>query len=148
MTDWAEYWRIYRKRTGELTWRLATPDDIPAIRRLRNATERLLHTPQGANSVFSLPVLLALVAEDDNGKVVDVIQVEAQLEIIKQSCNSVGFHEAAGLKDDLAAWARALGFKTARITLQTRFRETMKAVLYAAGFRCEDGDRSFWKIRI
>lgn len=140
----AEAWKDYRRCTGKLVWRLATPDDLPAIRRLRNLSERFLHQKQSQIGLFSPPVLLTLVAENEHGKIVDCLYVQSIVEISKISCTKAGFEEIAGLEADLYAWLRGIGFKQAIINTNHGLREHMRPVLEKLGFKCQDGMFSRW----
>lgn len=142
------YWKGYKRVTGELSWRLATPDDLPAIRRLRNVAERFLNKPQRNPGLFERPVLLALVAENSRGKIVDLVYVEAQVEIVKMALTAVGFQESIALEEDLAPWLRGLGFKTAIVTTNQTLKGKMEQRLKSAGFMCMDALLSCWKRRI
>ena len=141
-------WKNFRKVTGRLTWRLATPNDLPAIRRLRNVTERFLKQPQRNPQLFSLPVLLSLVAENEHGRIVDLVYVEAHVEVVKVACSAVGLEESFALDEDLSAWLRSIGFRTALVTTNHRLKPRMADELKAAGFKCMDALFSHWKRRI
>lgn len=140
----AEMWKGYRKCTGKLTWRLATPDDLPRIRRLRNISERFLHQRQSQIGLFSPPVLLTLVAENEHGRIVDALYVQSIVEISKIACTEAGLEETAGLEEDLYAWLRGIGFKKAIINTNHGLREHMKPVLEKLGFRCADDTFARW----
>lgn len=144
MSDWIEHWRGWSKRTGDLLWRAAEPRDLPAIRRLQNVAERFMGVPQKKLSLFELPILLTLVAENERGKIVDAIVIEAQVEIVKLSCTSAGFEESDQLQDDLAPWLRSLGFRTVLATTPPQFKERMTPGLVRSGFRCLDKALSYW----
>jgi hypothetical protein len=148
VTDWTQFWHDYRRTTGTLTWRLATPVDLPAIRRLRSITERFLGKPQRDLSLFRFPVLLALVAENERGVIVDCLFLEAQVEVVKTSCSRKGLEESAGLEEDLLHWLRAKGFRTLWVTTIPRLRDRMAQVLGMAGFKCLDGVMSVWRRRL
>ncbi len=141
---WIEFWRNYARPTGGLTWRVVMPADLPAIRKLQNTTERLMKFPQRAPSLFAPPVMLALAAVDDKGKIVDVLYVERQVEIAKIACTPQGFEESAELQDDLVVWLRSLGFRTALATTPPNIKEQMSEGLTKAGFRCLDRSLSYW----
>ena len=140
----SEFWRGYKKVTGRLTWRLATPDDMPAIRRLRNVSERFLHQRQSQIGLFSPPVLLTLVAENAQGKIVDCLYVQSIVEISKIACTGPGLDETAGLEEDLCLWLKGIGFKQAIINTNHTLRERMRPVLEKLGFKCQDGMFSRW----
>ena len=142
--NWLEHWKGWSRCTGELLWRAAEPRDLPAIRRLWNVTERFTGVPQRKPSLFELPVLLALVAENEHGKIVDALYIEAQVELIKVSCTKAGFEESDRLQEDLAPWLRSLGFRTALATTPERFKERMTPGLIRSGFRCLDRTLSLW----
>jgi hypothetical protein len=140
----SEFWKDYRKTTGRLTWRLATPGDLPRIRRLINVSERFLHQKQSRIGLFSPPVLLTLVAENERGKIVDALCVESVVEISKIACTRAGFEETAGLEADLYTWLRGVGFKQAIINTNHGLRERMRPILERLGFRCKDDIFSRW----
>jgi hypothetical protein len=127
-----------------LTWRLALPEDQPAIDRIKEASERLLDEKQKSPALFERPVLLALVAEDDTGQVVDALYLEAQVEVVKIGCSSTALVETAGLESDLYTWLRGMGFKTATIRTRKSLKEKMAYVLEYLGFECEDDTFSRW----
>lgn len=143
-TDWTEYWRTYSKTTGRYLWRAAVPDDLPKIRRLQNVTERFLGIEQRKPCLFAPPVLLALVAENDRGQIVDVLWLEAQVEIAKVACTASSFEESAGLQEDLAAFLRARGFRTVVATCMPKLKDRMAEGFVKAGFRCLDRVFSYW----
>ena len=140
----ANFWKGYSRNTGNLTWRLATPADQPAIDRIKNVSERFLHEKQKSPALFDRPVLLALVAEDAEGKIVDALYLEAQVEVVKVGCSEDGLVETAGLEADLYQWLRGMGFKTATIRTRKSLKEKMRVVLEHLGFHCEDDSFSRW----
>lgn len=141
----ASYWKDYRRTAGDLTWRLAKPEDQPAIDRIRETSERLLNEKQKAPNLFDRPVLLALVAEDVAGNVVDALYLEAQVEVVKMGCSSESFTATMDIEKDLYAWLRGLGIKTATVRTRSSLKEVMQPILGFLGFECEDDDFSHWK---
>lgn len=146
--DWLAFWQTYRRRTGTLTWRLATSNDLQAVRRLRNITERFIGKPQRGVSLFEKPVLLALVAENEQGKIVDTVYVEMQVEIVKVAATRKGMEEGAVLEDDIEMWLRDLGFKTVWATTMNRLKGNMTPTFMRLGFKCLDGMLSVWRRRL
>ena len=140
-----ESWRGYHRTTGKLQWRLATPDDLPAIRRLRTVSERLLGMAPRNPALFSSPVLRTLGAENETGNVVDCIYVEAQVELVKMSCSEESLREMAGLEEDISTWLRKIGIKTVLATTIPRRKSGMARALEALGFNCADGALTYWK---
>lgn len=140
----ASFWKDYRRTTGDLTWRLAVPEDQAAIDRIIETSERLLDEKQKSPNLFAAPVMLALVAEDTEGNVVDALYLEAQVEVVKIGCSSTSFVETAGIESDLYAWLRGLGLKTATVKTRQSLKEKMSYVLSFLGFHCEDDEFSRW----
>lgn len=138
-------WKDYQRTTGNLTWRLATPEDQPAIERIRKASERLLGEKQKEIDLFKFPILLALVADDAHGRIIDAVYVEAQVEIVKVGCTEPGLVETAGIEPELYASLRGWGFKTAIVRTRRSLKEKMSFVLTYLGLRCEDDDFSYWR---
>ena len=140
----ATYWTDFRRTTGNLTWRLAQKEDQPAIDRIIEASERVLDEKQKSPALFGRPVLLALVAEDEKGEVVDALYLETTVEVCKVGCSSTALIETAGLESDLYAWLRGMGFKTATIRTRKSLKEKMAYVLEFLGFECADEKFSHW----
>ena len=141
----AKFWDEYRKTTGELTWRLATTEDQPAIDRIRETSERLLNEAQKNPDLFAVPIMLVLVAENPIGEIVDALYVEAQVEVVKIGCATESFIETLDLQSDIHAWLRGLGIKTAIVRTRLSLKEKMRYVLSFLGFECQDDEFSYWK---
>ena len=141
----AEFWKDYRKTTGSLTWRLAVPDDLPRIRRLRNISERFLGMPQRDTRLFSMPVLLTLVAENERGKIVDCIYMEAQVEVVKIGCDAGAFEESGALNEDLGRWLRSIGIRTVLVTTTERTEKRMTSFLHKLCFHRAEAMFRYWK---
>jgi hypothetical protein len=146
--DWISFWSTYRKTTGELTWRVATPEDLPRILKLRKIMDRFLGQKQDDPLLFSRPVLLCLVAENRDGLVVDGLYVEAKVEILKLNCTERGFRETAALVDDLYPWLKALGFRFANVVVTNRLADRMGATLKACGFSKVRDVFTYWVQRL
>jgi hypothetical protein len=141
----SEFWRGYSKCTGRLTWRLATPVDLPAIRRLRTISERFLGQPQRNAPLFSMPVLLTLVAENERGKIVDCVFLEAQVEIAKMACTAESLTELGGLEEDLSKWLRTIGIRTVLATTLAGPKGKMARALDGLGFKCCERVWTYWR---
>lgn len=140
----ANFWKDYRRTAGDLTWRLAAPEDQPAIDRIRETSERLLNEKQKVPDLFAAPVMLALVAEDATGNVVDALYLEAQVEVIKMGCSLDSFTATLDVEKDLYAWLRGLGIRRATVRTRSSLKEAMRPILSFLGFECEDEDFSHW----
>lgn len=138
----SEFWKNWTKCTGSLRWRLATPDDLPAIRRLRNASQRLTGEPQRNPALFDMPVLLTLVAENQDGKIVDALYLEAQVELVKIGCSPDGLAEIAGLEEDLSIYLKSIGIRTVLATTLVTRKDKMADGLISLGFKSCEG---FWR---
>ena len=134
----ADFWKDYRRVTGKLTWRLATPDDLPRIRRIKNVSERFLNQKQKNIPLFDPPVLLTLVAENAEAKIVDCLYIEAQVELVKMGCSPESLAELAGLEEDLTIYFKSLGIKTVLATTLKKRADGMAPGLTDLGFKsCE-----------
>jgi hypothetical protein len=140
-----EFWNGWTQKTGTLSWRLAGTDDLPAIRKLMNATQRLTGEVQRNPRLFSMPTLLTLVAQNEDGKIVDCLYVEAQVEIVRMACNPESMEESSKLEPDLVQWLRSIGIRTVLATTLPGHREKMVAGLEASGFKCLDQIFSLWR---
>lgn len=139
-------WTNYRRKVGDLTWRLATIDDIPEILALWRVTDRLLGK-QDKPMLFAPPVMLTMVAEDDAGKIVDALYCEAVLDVTKIGCSRAGFDGAEAVVEDLRKWAAHRSFRLARIAIPRRLLGAMEGVLRRFGFHCAD-EFSHWVRRL
>jgi len=140
----ATYWHGFERKTGKLTWRLAVPADQPAIDRLREASQRRLREIQKDVELFARPVVVAFVAENLFGDIVDCLYVEAQVEIVKIGLSEDSFMEVDGIAPELNEWLKGMGFKTATIRTRKSLTEMMSVVLEYLGFTCEDKAFSRW----
>jgi hypothetical protein len=143
MNDWSNY----RRRAGDLTWRLATVEDIPDILKLWRTTEKLLGK-QDKPMLFAPPVLLAMVAEDDHGKICDAFYCEAVLDVTKIGCSRRGFEGSEVIVEDLRKWAARRSFRLARIAIPKKLAGVMAATLKLFGFSCVDDNLSHWARRL
>ena len=141
----SEFWRGFSKCTGRLTWRLATADDLGSINRLKNVSERFLGQPQRNPSLFRMPVLLALVAENEQGKIVDCIYLEAQVELVKLACTADSLTELAGLEEDLSKWLRSIGIRTVLATTLVGPKSKISNALHEHGFKACEGIWAYFK---
>ena len=144
----ASFWKGYRRKTGSLTWRLATPEDVPRIRHLGKIMERFLGLKQDFPDMFARPVLLCLVAENEAGQIVDGLYIEAKAEILKINCTARGYAGMEEIKDDLQNWLKGIGFRYANIVAPRKIKGKMLPQLKRMGF-WEIGSRfSHWMRRL
>lgn len=144
--NWARFWHSYSKTTVTgITWRLATPDDMGSIRRIRGISERLRGVPQRKPNLFEKPVLLALVAENEHGRIIDAVYVEMQVEVVKIGLSASGMIESAAIEPDLTQWLRDLNFRTVLVTTPPTLKERMGNFLKVLGFRSSEGKLTYWR---
>lgn len=127
------YWKDYRKQAGGLTWRLATLEDVPAIIALWMTTDKLLG-PQDKPHLFAFPVLLTLVAVDEDGKIMDAVYFEGEVSVTKIGASKDGFEAFAPVVEDARNWLKAIGFRLARITIPAELQAVMAPTLRSYGF--------------
>lgn len=80
--------------------------------------------------------MLALVAEDKSGKIVDCLILEAQVEVSKVGCNAQSFLEASGLAQDLLNWLHQQSIRKAFLSLSRPGTPEQEQMLEEIGFRC------------
>jgi hypothetical protein len=92
-----------------------------------------------------MPVLLTLVAENERGKIVDCLYLEAQVELVKMACSPESLAELAGLEEDLSRWLRSIGIRTVLATTLAGPKDKMAKALENLGFKCCDRVWSYFK---
>ena len=100
---------------------------------------------QRNNQLFTMPTLLTLVAENERGKIVDCLSIEAQVELVKMGCSPESLAELAGLEEDLSTWLRSIGIRTVLATTLAERKDKMAAGLQALRFHCADRVFSYWR---
>lgn len=96
-------------------------------------------------SLFRMPVLLTLVAENERGKIVDALYLEAQVELVKLACTAESLTELAGLEEDLSKWLRSIGIRTVLATTLVGPKDKMSSALEALGFKACGGVWAYFK---
>lgn len=144
----SDYWHDFKKCTGDLTWRIATPQDVFRIEELRKHTEKITGEPQLDPNLFAMPTLIALVGQDKEGKVVECVYIEAQVELIKMTCDPGSFKEIAMLEPEFSTYLRSLGIKWVLAKTLPRHSPKMGDGLKSMGFSCIDRVFSFWRRRL
>jgi|ERR1700744_6449582 len=136
-------WEHFSFRAGNVTWRIARPKDIQAIDELLEEKDRALrimgvlpvgrHSPRPA--MMSFPTLITLVAENDQGIVVDGLFIEAVADMTKMSLREDTFAGLSdGLADDLAAWLKSRRFRLVNVVVPKRFGNRMSGRLLEMKF--------------
>lgn len=130
-----------------MTWRAATIEDAAAIIRLWEVTDRLLGK-QDKPMLFARPVMLTMVAEDPNGKIVDAFYVEATVDITKIGASRRGFEGTIPIAEDIRAWLKSRGIHMARICVPLSIVERMSEGLKTLKFWPSNGLLSHWVRRL
>lgn len=129
-----EPWRHWRRTKGGLTWRVAVEQDLPAIERVWKAKARVLGAKCELPDLFAWPVVITLVAEDERGRVVDGVFIEAVADVTKLGGTSQGFESLAAIEKDLAGFLASRKFRRITAAMPARVSEKMADGLKGAGF--------------
>lgn len=123
----------WRHPTGNgLTWRLALPEDMPRLYELWGAMDRKLGK-QDKPDLLKLPVLLALVAEDEAGVIVGGVYGEAVVDFTGIGTDRRAMESAAELFPELREFFRVRSLRVARVLVPRRLANGMRERL--PGFR-------------
>lgn len=132
MTGWWSY------PTRNLLWRLARPEDATAIEALYQDMERRIGK-QDRPALLAPPVLIALVAEDEEGRIVGGLYIEAVAEITMVGLSRDVLEGAAELGPELAGFLESRKFRIARVTIPSRLGHVMRRALARVGFHSTKG---------
>ena len=132
-----EVWREWRRTSDGLTWRVALPEDMPAIQRIWDAKARVIGVKCSLPDLFAPPVLLTLVAEDDRGRIVDGVFLEAIVDVTKLGAKPGGFQSLTGIADELASFVHNRKFRLVMAAMPGKAAEKMADGLKEAGFHEE-----------
>jgi hypothetical protein len=84
--------------------------------------------------LFAPPVVLTLVAEDEDGRIVDGAFLEAMIDVTKIGARPGGFQSLTGIAGELAAFARSRKFRRVTAAMPVKASERMAEGLKRAGF--------------
>ncbi len=130
-----ESWREWRRESEGLVWRAALPADLSAIKRVWKAKARILGVKCTMPDLFAWPVILTLVAEDQRGRIVDGVFLEASVDVTKLGANPNGFASLGGLADELAHFVSTRKIRRITAAMPESVSEKMAGGLIKAGFR-------------
>jgi hypothetical protein len=130
----AERWRHWRATALGLTWRVALPEDMSSIERMWKAKRRVLGTKCPLPDLFKSPVLIALVAENNRGQVVDGVFLEAVVDVTKLGAKPEGLASLAEISGDLAAFVKGRKFRCITAAMPRHVSARMAGGLVRAGF--------------
>lgn len=128
-------WMEWRREADGLTWRVALPEDKPAIERMWRVKERLLGVKYGLPDLFAPPVILTLIAENERGWIVDGVFFECVADVTKLSGNPRGFRSLTAIEHDLASFLALRGFRRVTAAMPRRVSEKMEGGLRDARFQ-------------
>lgn len=132
--EMTEPWREWRQPSEGLTWRIAVPEDMPAIERIWRAKAMVLGVKAPLPDLFAPPVILTLVAEDERGRVVDGAFLEAVVDVTKIGARPGGFRSLAGIAEELACFVRSRKFRRVTAAMPRKVSDKMADGLERAGF--------------
>lgn len=127
----------WRRKCGELTWRIATPEDIEKLRAIHGLHAGRVNPPM-LPELDEQPVILTLAAEDEHGKVVFGAYVEVVAHIRAIGVHRNGLSSLLGLKDMFVSFLRAAGFRMVKINFKRPMTFAVRPLLKEAGFDEED----------
>lgn len=127
-------WREWRAEADGITWRVALSEDIPSIERMWRVKQRLIGKKETLPDLFKGPVVIALVAEDEQGWIVDGVFIECVADITKLSGNPHGFKSLTKIQGKLASFLGTRGFRRVTAAMTPRLSEKMGDGLRSAGF--------------
>jgi hypothetical protein len=119
-------WRM--KVENGLTWRLAKPEDMPHLLELWHSMEKKLGR-QDKPDLFAMPVVLTLVAEDEQGVIVSGVYGEAVIDFTGIGTDRRSMACLGELFPVLEAHLLERTIRTVRVLVPRRLAKGMKAVL-------------------
>jgi len=128
----------WRHRSIDLTWRLATPADLPRLAELHKKTGKRLNDST-LPDLLTPPVLLALVAEDEHGTIAYGAYVENVAHIRAIGAHRHGLASLLGLRRMFHAFLAGAGFRMAKVNFKRQLTGAVRKPLEDAGFVAEDG---------
>jgi hypothetical protein len=140
-------WQEWRLSVDGLTWRVAGKEDAEAIADVLLLESRK-HGPADIPNLFDKPVLLTLVAEDENGVIVDGVYIEAVAEVIKFATDRRAFAAHDALLPVIGGFLQERGLRIAQMTTLKRWANAMAPALERLGFKRQDGKYSLWVRRV
>lgn len=139
----AEQWRGWRLEHEGLTWRIAQPEDLPAIEEILGGVERKYGT-QDRPDLMDVPVLITLVCADADGRIVDGIYVELVAEIVKFGLDRSAFSAYEKLLPVIGGLLQARKVRIAQMATLKRWSSAMALPLKLLGFERADGKFAYW----
>jgi hypothetical protein len=142
-----EEWREWRAESHGLTWRVALPEDMPAIDELWRLKGRVIGNDRRPD-LFEFPVILTIVAEDSAGKIVDGAFIECIVDITKLGASRRGFESLLGISNHLAGFVAGRKMRFAYAIFPIWLVKRMAPLLEKAGFVERDIVQSHWARRV
>jgi hypothetical protein len=127
----------WRRRSYDLTWRIARPEDMETLRTLHRRDGGRIN-PSVLPNLEEPPVLVALVAEDEHGEIVYGAYVEAIAHIRAIGVHRHGLESLIGLKSALASFLRAAKFRMVKVNFRRQMTFAVRPLLIQEGFVEED----------
>lgn len=145
MTD--QSWRDWTLTAEGLTWRIALPQDIPALTLLLDSAHMMVGS-QERPDFFAFPVVLTLVAENPDGIIVDGLYVEMEAYIRKIGLSRQGMISAEALVPMLGSFLVSRKIRLGRVAVPKRLARIMAGSMKRMGLTDVTDKFSHWVMRL
>ena len=125
-------WRDWTLSAEGLRWRIATEADLPALYRLQDMAEQRMGE-QERPDLMAFPVVLTLLAEDEQGRIVDGLYVEFEAYVRMLGLSRRGMISAEALVPMLASFLVSRKIRLGRVAVPVRLARVMQASLERMG---------------
>jgi hypothetical protein len=140
-------WRSWSLDSEGLHWRIALPEDIPALTRLLDSAHMMMGA-QERPDFFAFPVVLTLVAENLDGIIVDGLYVEFEAYIRKIGLNRQGMLSAEALVPMLGSFLISRKIRIGRVAVPGRLSKIMRASMERMGLTDVTEKFSHWAMKL
>lgn len=132
-------WKTWSLDAKGLRWRIALPSDQPALTALLDDAESILGKQERAN-LFEFPVVLTLVAEDEEGRIIDGLYIEFEAFVRKLGLNRQGMQSAEALVPMLGGFLESRKIRLGRVAVPRRLARVMRESMARMKMYCDDSD--------
>jgi hypothetical protein len=140
-------WRKWSLESEGLRWRIALPEDLPALTRLLDDAHSMVGA-QERPDFFSFPVILTLVAENSDGIVVDGLYVEMEAYIRKIGLSRQGMLSAEALVPMLGSFLVSRKVRIGRVAVPKRLARVMRESMERMGLVDVTEKFSHWAMKL
>ena len=141
------FWQAFElKSKNGLTWSLCRAEDIPELFQCVKFLERYCG-PQAAPPLFQFPVVLALVARDEMGLIVDGCYLEMICEVAKLGFTKKGTQDFQELAPYLTEFMKARKIRIVQVHARRRIAQFLAPLYKLIGFKSME-NQSFFQGRL